>query len=155
MEKFIFTTLNSDSEIPYQLLLLADETVEAINKYIFNCTIHIIKDGTKDIAVMALHKNSDIELEIKNIAVIESYRSQGIGSILINKAKEIALQNHYSSLLVGTSDTGFRQIRFYERNGFMKKAVLTNFFIENYPYPIYENGKQMKDMIVLVHHLSE
>ncbi|UOU98514.1 GNAT family N-acetyltransferase [Chryseobacterium daecheongense] len=155
MEKFTFSTLNSDSEIPYQLLLLADETQEAINKYIFNSTIHIVKDGTEDIAVMALHKNSDTELEIKNIAVIESYRNQGIGSILINKAKEIALQNHYSSLLVGTSDTGFQQIRFYERNGFIKKAVLTNFFIENYPSPIYENGKQMKDMIILIHHLSE
>lgn len=155
MEKFTFSTLNSDSEIPYQLLLLADETVEAINKYILNSTIHIVKDGTEDIAVMVLHKNSDTELEIKNIAVIESYRNQGIGSILINKAKEIALQNHYSSLLVGTSDTGFQQIRFYERNGFIKKAVRTNFFIENYPSPIYENGKQMKDMIVLVHHLSE
>lgn len=155
MEKLTFNILNPDSEIPYQLLLLADETVEAINKYIFNCSIYVLNDGTEDIAVMALHASSNLELEIKNIAVIENYRNQGIGSILINKAKEIARQNHYTSLIVGTSDTGFQQIRFYERNGFIKKEIRKNFFIENYPFPIYENGKQMRDMIVLAHHLPE
>ncbi|GAB0156676.1 GNAT family N-acetyltransferase [Chryseobacterium sp. Alg-005] len=155
MEKFTFQPLNSDSGIPYALLLLADETVQAINKYIFNCKIYVLKDKDKDIAVMALHKNNEKELEIKNIAVIESYRKQGIGSILINKAKEMATQNHYASLLIGTSDTGFQQIRFYEKNGFIQQEIRKNFFTENYPFPIYENGKQMRDMIVLVHHLSE
>lgn len=155
MEKFTFNKLNSDSEIPYELFLLADETVEAINKYIYNCEIYVLKDKNKDIAVMALHKNNEKELEIKNMAVIESYRNQGIGSVLINKAKEIALQNHHTSLLVGTSDTGIQQIHFYEKNGFIKKELRKNFFIENYPFPIYENGKQMRDMVVLVHHLPE
>ena len=155
MEDFTFNLLHSDSEIPYHLLLLADETKEAINQYIFNSDIYLLHDGTENIAVMALYKKSTTELEIKNIAVIESYRSKGIGSILMNKAKEIAKENHYKTLIVGTSDTGFQQIRFYEKNGFIKSGILKDFFIENYPAPIYENGLQMRDMVLLSHHFTE
>lgn len=149
MEQYTFNKIAKDSEIPYELLLLADETVEAINQYIFKCDIYLLHDGTENIAVMALYKNSDTELEIKNIAVIESNRNKGIGSILINKAKEIARESRYEILSVGTSDTGFEQIRFYERNGFVKKGIRKDFFIENYSLPIFENGLQMRDMIIL------
>lgn len=149
MERFIFNKIDKDSAIPYELLLLADETIDAVNQYIFKCDIYLLSDGTENIAVMALYKNSDAELEIKNIAVIESYRSKGIGSILINKAKEIAFNYHYKILSVGTSDTGFQQIRFYEKNGFKKTGIRKDFFIENYPSPIYENGLQMRDMVIL------
>ena len=155
MEQYTFNKIANDSEIPYELLLLADETTEAIDQYIFKCDIYLLHDGTENIAVMALYQNSDTELEIKNIAVIESYRSKGIGSILIKKAKEIALDNHYEVLSVGTSDTGFQQIRFYEKNGFKKTGIRKNFFTENYSSPIYENGLQMHDMILLTHHLTK
>lgn len=151
----MFNTIGSDSEIPYELLLLADETIEAINKYIFDSDIYLLHNGTENIAVMALYKSSETELELKNIAVIESYRNKGIGSILIDKAKEIARENHYKTLTVGTSDTGFQQIRFYEKNGFIKKGILKDFFIKNYPSPIFENGLQMRDMVLLTHHLPE
>ncbi|MCJ7935000.1 MAG: GNAT family N-acetyltransferase [Chryseobacterium sp.] len=155
MENFTFNLHSPGLPIPYELLLLADETTEAIDGYIFNSDIYLLRDGVQDIAVMALYKNSDTELEIKNIAVIESYRSKGIGSILINKAKEIARENHYKTLTVGTSDTGFQQIRFYEKNSFIRKGIRKNFFIENYPDPIYENGLQMRDMVLLAHNLTE
>ncbi|WP_426477401.1 GNAT family N-acetyltransferase [Chryseobacterium sp. CBSDS_008] len=155
MEKFSFNQLSPDSEIPYHLLLLADETKEAIDQYIFKSDLYLLHNGTENMAVMALCKISDTELEIKNIAVTENYRSKGIGSILINKAKEIARKNHYKTLAVGTSDTGFQQIRFYEKNGFIKSGILKDFFIKNYPFPIYENGLQMRDMVLLTHYLSE
>lgn len=155
MEQYTFNKMEKGSEIPYELLLLADETIEAINQYIFKCDIYLLKDDTENIAVIALYKNSDTELEIKNIAVIESCRNKGIGGILIKKAKEIAFENHHKVLSVGTSDTGFQQIRFYERNGFKKTGIRKDFFIENYPSPIYENGLQMRDMVLLTHHLTE
>jgi len=155
MENFVFNKIEPATDIPYELLLLADETVEAINQYIFNCTVYLLKDGLQNIAVMALHPNSSTELEIKNMAVIESSRSQGIGSILIDKAKVIAHENGYTTLIVGTSDTGFQQIKFYEKNGFIKKGIRKNFFTDNYPFPVYENGLQMRDMVILAHDLSE
>ena len=158
MDRLTFNKIDAASEIPYELLLLADETVEAINLYIFNCDIYVLNNDIQTIAVMALHRNNATELEIKNIAVIHPFRSNGIGSILIDKAKEIAQQNYFSSLLVGTSDTGTQQISFYEKNGFVKKEIRKDFFIQNYPFPIFENGKQMRDMVILeflIHHFSE
>ncbi|MDR2235517.1 MAG: GNAT family N-acetyltransferase [Chryseobacterium sp.] len=149
MEKYTFRKTEAGSDIPYDLLLLADETKEAIDQYILDSDIYLLNNGEDDIAVMALYENSPAELEIKNMAVIETFRSKGIGSILMDKAKEIALENGYETLAVGTSDTGFQQIRFYERNGFVKKGILKDFFIENYPFPIYENGLQMRDMVIL------
>ncbi|ASK32113.1 GNAT family N-acetyltransferase [Chryseobacterium sp. T16E-39] len=147
--EFTFHQIETDEEIPYELLLLADETIEAIHQYIFRCDVYVLKKGQQSIAVMALFRSSDTELEIKNIAVADPYQNKGIGGILIRNAKKIAKQNHYSSLLVGTSDTGFQQIRFYEKNGFVKKTIRKDFFIENYPAPIFENDLQMRDMIVL------
>lgn len=155
MEKFTFKKIDPDSNIPYELLLLADETAEAIDQYIFDSDIYLLRQDVQDIAVIALYQNSSTELEIKNMAVIESCRSQGIGTILMEKAKEIAKENGYTTLAVGTSDTGFQQIKFYEKNGFIKKGVRKDFFIENYAVPIYENGLQMRDMIMLTHDLSE
>lgn len=149
MEKYTFRKTEAGSDIPYDLLLLADETKDAINQYIFDSDIYLLNNGEDDIAVMALYENSPAELELKNMAVIEPFRSKGIGSILMDKAKEIALENGYETLAVGTSDTGFQQIRFYEKNGFVKKGILKDFFIENYPFPIYENGLQMRDMVIL------
>ncbi|MDQ0065832.1 GNAT family N-acetyltransferase [Chryseobacterium lathyri] len=155
MKNLVFNKIEPGTDIPYELLLLADETVEAINQYIFDCSVYLLNDSLQNVAVMALHPNGNTELEIKNIAVIESCRNQGIGSILIDKVKEIAKENNYTTLTVGTSDTGFQQIRFYENNGFVKKGIRKDFFINHYPFPIYENGLQMRDMVVLSHDLSE
>ncbi|MDV7697767.1 GNAT family N-acetyltransferase [Chryseobacterium soli] len=149
MDHLTFRRIGPDDEIPYELLLLADETIEAINQYIFASEVYILNNGDHDIAVMALHENSTTEIELKNIAVTENCRNKGIGSILIDKAKELATEKHYTSLLVGTSDTGLQQIRFYEKNGFVKKGIRKDFFIENYPFPIYESGIQMRDMVML------
>ncbi|WP_223607043.1 N-acetyltransferase [Chryseobacterium sp. OSA05B] len=155
MAKFTLRKINSASDIPYELLLLADETVDAIDQYIFNSDIYLLDNGLRDIAVIALYPNSSTELEIKNMAVIESHRSQGIGGLLMDRTKVIAKESGYTTLVVGTSDTGFQQIKFYEKNGFTKKGVRKDFFIENYPLPIYENGLQLRDMILLAHDLSE
>lgn len=149
MEDLTFRSIGTDDIIPYELLLLADETIDAINQYIFTSEVYLLNNGDQDIAVMVLHENSTTEIELKNIAVIETWRNKGIGSILVDKAKELATEKHYTSLLVGTSDTGLQQIRFYEKNGFIKKGIRKDFFIENYPVPIYENGVQMRDMLML------
>jgi hypothetical protein len=53
------------------LLLLADETIEAIDRYIFNSDIYLLHDGTENIAVMALYKTSDAELRSKILLLLK------------------------------------------------------------------------------------
>ena len=69
--------------------------------------------------------------------------------VLIEKIKEIARRQNYWEIIVGTADNGFRQIKFYEKNGFIKYDVRKNFFLENYAEPIIEDGVRLKDMIML------
>lgn len=134
---------------PMHLLLLADETVEAIEKYVYDSRVYSVWKEEEELAVFCLYPHDAACLEIKNIAVSTAYQNQHIGSFLLEKIKEIARQQNYQTLLVGTSDTGEAQIRFYERNGFVLYDKRKNFFIDHYPEPIFENGKQMIDMVLL------
>lgn len=135
---------------PFDLLLLADETIEAIEKYLYDSDVYIAEDSTgMAIAVFCLYPVDVETIELKNIAVRANIQNQGIGSYLLRQMNEIAQKGGYRTVIVGTGDCGVGQIRFYERNGFIKYGVRENFFIENFPEPIYENGIMMKDMVML------
>lgn len=43
--------LCKDEKVPYDLLLLADETIEGINKYIFDSEIYVLEREKQIIAV--------------------------------------------------------------------------------------------------------
>ena len=139
---------------PYDLLLLADETKDAIDKYVFKSEVFEVFHSGEKVGVFCLYEIDDNTIELKNIAVSEKYQSQGFGAIIINFIKDYT-HKHYKTLIVGTADTGERQIKFYERNGFVKYGIRENFFIENYPEPIIENGRQLKDMVMLHFNLNE
>lgn len=149
MQQFQLIKLRSTDPLPFSLLLLADETIAAIEKYIYDSAVYMLMNAQEAVGVAALYPLSADELEIKNIAIAPTYQNKGIGSLLIRQIIEIARRQSYKTLIVGTADTGSQQIRFYERNGFKKYALRKNFFIKNYPQPIFENGVQLKDMLLL------
>ena len=137
---------------PYELLLLADETKEAIHKYLFESDVYTVYvDGSLG-GVFCLYTIDENTIELKNMAISEKLQSGGIGSKVINRIKTIS-QPHYKTLIVGTADCGWRQIKFYEKNGFKKYGVKKNFFIDNYQEPIIENGIQLMDMVMLKYNL--
>jgi ribosomal protein S18 acetylase RimI-like enzyme len=143
--------LTHEKDIPFRLLLLADETVDVIAKYVYWSEVYLAKHVASNllIAVFVLQELNPKEIEIKNIAVDAAYQGRGIGSFLIGKIKQIALGQGMQILWVGTPDSATRQLNFYQRNGFRKAGVRINFFLENYPEPIYENGILLRDMIML------
>ena len=42
-----------------------------------------------------------------------------------------------------------KTLNFYKKRGFIEYTRIRDFFIQNYPHPIIENGVQLKDMIYL------
>lgn len=44
---------------------------------------------------------------------------------------------------------------FYENCGFTYSHRIPDFFTDNYDHPIYEAGKQLKDMVYLKHNMDE
>jgi N-acetylglutamate synthase-like GNAT family acetyltransferase len=141
--------LKDFEEIPYQLLLLADETKEAIDKYILDSEIFVMEKHDEIIALYALKAINTKQIEIKNIAVSTNLQGKGIGSFLLNDAFERAKDLGFQSLLIGTGDASLRQLTLYQREGFTKYEVINDFFIDNYPEAIFENGRQLRDMVVL------
>jgi ribosomal protein S18 acetylase RimI-like enzyme len=143
--------LNDNEPIPFELLLIADEEEGAIRKYIYDAVTYTIYNNEElnPIGVFVLYKINESVLEIKNIGILESFRSRGIGSFLIDSIKKIAQKENYKEIIVGTADCGIKQIWFYEKNGFVKYAVKKNFFIENYSQPLFEDGIMLRDMVML------
>jgi ribosomal protein S18 acetylase RimI-like enzyme len=140
-----------DNNYPYNLLLLADETKEGIHKYLFESEVYIAKlsDSEAIIGVFCLYPVNASTIEIMNIAVSEQYQNTGIGSRLLAESLKIAKEQGYKEIIVGTADCGLKQIRFYEKNGFVKYDIRKNYFTDIYDTPIYENGIQLKDMVML------
>lgn len=141
--------LEKNKKIPYDLLLLADETVEAINKYIHQSDIYVLDRGNVNIAVCVLQTMSDDTVEIKNIAVDTAFQGQGIGQKVLKDAINLAKEKGFKSILIGTGDAGIKQLYLYQKVGFEIYDIKHRFFIDNYPEPIFENGIQLKHMIML------
>jgi ribosomal protein S18 acetylase RimI-like enzyme len=128
------------------LLLLGDEQENMIDKYIERGDMYVLNDnGAKTVCVVT--KESEGTYEIKNLATAENFQGHGYGhkmiQYIINEYK-----NKCSKLLVGTGNNE-KTLSFYRNNGFTESHIVKNFFINNYDHKIYENGKQLVDMIYL------
>ena len=127
------------------LLLLADEQENMIDKYLENGEMFVLDDdGVK--AECVITKEADGVYELKNIAVLPDSQRKGYGKHLIE-----FLVNYYSDcnvLFVGTGDRP-SILSFYKTCGFTESHRVKNFFIDNYDHPMYEDGKQLIDMVYL------
>ncbi|MEJ7644219.1 MAG: GNAT family N-acetyltransferase [Chryseolinea sp.] len=141
--------LKGDESIPYHLLLIADETVLAINRYIHDSEIYLCEYEARPIAVCAFKVVNAHIVEIKNLAVKQDFQGKGVGSYLLNSIADQASKRNFKSLLIGTGDKAKRQLKLYRELGFADFDILKDFYLLNYANPIFENGEQLKDMIIL------
>ena len=129
-----------------ELLLLADEQEDMIDRYLERGTMYVLDDNGIKAECVVTNENDGI-LEIKNIAVLPKYQGMGYGKALIKWIKQEYKESH-SILQVGTGDSP-TTIPFYEKCGFKKSHTIKNFFIDNYDHPIIEGGIQLTDMVYL------
>lgn len=150
-ERMNLTIRQVTADYPYDLLLLADETIEGINKYLFDSEVYVatLPETEQSVGVFCLCRIDADTVEIMNIAVSENNQGNGIGSSLIESAVRIAEEKGYRQIILGTADCGIKQIRFYEKNGFVKYDIKKDYFTKKYDTPIYDNGIQLKDMVML------
>lgn len=133
---------------PYELLLLADETKEAIDRYLYDADVYKVKKCGNTVAVFCLLRTDALTVELKNIAVAGAFQGKGLGSALLSFIKELCAQT-CSRLIVGTPDCAAAQLHFYRKNGFKDCGIRKDFYLHNYSEPIYENGQLLRDMLVL------
>lgn len=130
-----------------ELLFLADEQENMIDKYINRGTMFILDDNGVKAECVVTDEGNRI-LEIKNIATNPKFQGMGYGKILIDFVAT-KYKNQFSILQVGTGDS-LATIGFYVKCGFSHSHIIKNFFIDNYDHPIYEGGIQLADMIYLL-----
>lgn len=127
------------------LLLLADEQENMIDRYLERGDMFVLDDnGVK--AECVVTKEAEGVYELKNIAVASGYQRRGYGKRLIDFVFE-----QYADLdimLVGTGDVP-SALEFYCKCGFTESHRIADFFTSNYDHPIFEDGKQLVDMVYL------
>jgi len=129
-----------------ELLLLGDEQEDMIRKYLDRGELFALYDGDlKTVAVVT--KEDENACELKNIATYEKYQGMGYGKMMIKSIVD-NYKNKCSTLLVGTGESKWI-ISFYESCGFVYSHRIKNFFIDNYDHEMFDDGKQLIDMIYL------
>lgn len=128
------------------LLLLADEQEDMIDRYLDRGTLYALADP-ETTAVCVVTDEGNGVLELKNLAVAPERQGQGYGRAMIRFLRE-RYQGDYHTLLVGTGDVPSTR-DFYVHCGFCPSHLRKNFFTRYYDHPIWEDGKQLVDMIVL------
>ena len=138
--------VKEDKKQYLDLLLLADEQEDMIDRYIDKGTMYVLDDNGVKAECVVLDVGGGV-LEIKNIATDPQFHGKGYGKALIEFIIK-KYQGEYSILHVGTADTP-STIPFYEKCGFVRSHIIKNFFTDNYDQPIYDNGVQLIDMVYL------
>ena len=128
------------------LLLLADEQEDMIDRYLDRGTMYVLDDNGVKCECVVTDEGNGV-LEIKNIATVPECQGKGYAKALIDFVVQ-KYKEHYTVLQVGTGDSPLT-IPFYEKCGFVRIHSIPNFFTDNYDHPIFECGVQLVDMIYL------
>lgn len=136
-------------DAPVELLLEADPSIKKVTGYLgqskcFVATVNEVVVGAYVVKAIA----PDV-YELMNVSVAPPHQQKGIGTMLLKHAISSVREMGARRLEVGTGTFGY-QLTYYQREGFRVSAIERDFFLNNYPEAIYENGIQHKDMLRLI-----
>ncbi len=138
--------IKEDKKQYLDLLLLADEQEDMIDRYLDKGMMYVLEDNGIKAECVVLDVGGGV-LEIKNLATDPQFQGKGYGKALIEFIVK-KYQGEYSILQVGTGDSP-STIPFYEKCGFVRSHIVENFFLDNYDHPIYDGDVQLIDMVYL------
>jgi ribosomal protein S18 acetylase RimI-like enzyme len=147
--------LTNKKETPFELLLIADPSQDAIEKYIWESDVFLLKSGSEVIGVIAVLELTNSELEIKNVAIKEDFQAKGFGKDLIRSICKLYAEKGAKKIKIGTGNSSIHQLGLYQKLGFEITSVDKDFFLREYEEDIFENGIQCKDMIYLSKNLND
>ena len=138
--------VETDKKRYLDLLLLADEQEDMVDRYLERGTMYVLEDGGVKAECVVTDEGDGI-LELKNIAVAPDFQGRGYGKAMVAFLVQTYTEQH-TVLQVGTGDSS-STIPFYESCGFRRHHLVKNFFTDYYDHPIYECGVQLVDMVYL------
>ena len=129
------------------LLLLADEQWDCVERYLDRSRMYALYDGADPVAECCLTDEGDGVAELQNLAVSPTRQREGLGARMVAYALR-RCRGRFQTLRVRTGDSPLT-VPFYERCGFVQVARLVGDIAARYDHPIYEAGVLLTDTIVL------
>lgn len=149
--RFIIREIYGDRKRFLPLLMIGDESETMIDRYIGQGNLYAGFLEGEPIAVVLTVCIDSATVEIKNLAVANGFRHQGYGRRMLRH-----IENRYpgKTIVLGTGETP-STLRFYRSCGFTYSHRIPDFFTDNYPEPIIEEGVCLRDMIYLKKSVSD
>ncbi len=141
-----------ESLIP--LLLLAEESEPGLRWGLANLVdaVYRADDGDALVGAATMQWRND-PCEIMELAVARERQGQGIGRQIVAWLVDEARRRGKTAVLVGTANASIGNIAFYQKSGFRMDHVRKDYFWY-YREPVYENGIQIRDMLVFRYDLT-
>lgn len=139
--------VTGDKKAYLPLLLDADPCEAMIDRYLEESDMFVLERDGEVIGEAVV----DGKGEIKNLAVKPEWQGKLYGMYILSSLANY-YKDRFSRLWVGTSESG---VGYYERYGFVQDHVIKNFFTDNYPEPIIDNGRLCVDMTYLYWQIRE
>ena len=142
-----------DQLIP--ILLQAEESESALRwglKNLVDAVYHADEDGVL-VGAATMQWRSD-PCEIMELAVAPARHGQGIGRQIVAWLLDEARRRGKTAMLVGTANSSIGNVAFYQKVGFRMDHLRKDYF-RYYREPIYENGIQIRDMLVFRYDLND
>lgn len=127
------------------LILCADPNEAVVEQYLDRGILVVAYCGELPACVAVVTHVSADQGELKALATAEQLRHRGIASAMIRFLFE-HFRGRYSSIIVGTAEPA---VSFYQQHGFVWFRTEPDFFIRNYPEPVYDGDFLCRDMIYL------
>jgi GNAT superfamily N-acetyltransferase len=134
------------------LFELAEDSSAALDAYIDLGRVLIALAGAEIVAHLQLAERDDArELEVKNMAVVPTWRLKGVGRALVEAAIALARAERRSTLLVATAAADVGNLRFYQRLGFRMRSIERDAFAEanGYAAGVAVDGIALRDRVWL------
>lgn len=135
-------------DAPMELLLLADPSEDRVRDYLYGSRCFVAKIGHKIVGACVVHPIDVDAYELMNIAVSPDHQRSGYGTQLLTWVVDFVRRSGATQIEVGTGSFG-HQLAFYQRHGFRVTDIDRDFFVNNDPQPIIEDGIRLKDMLRL------
>ncbi len=135
-------------DAPIELLLLADPSEDKVRSYLPRSKCFVASSGGVVVGACVVQPLGEGTHELMNIAIQPAHQKSGYGTALLKWVIDFFHKSGASQIEVGTGTFGY-QLAFYQRHGFRVTRIDRNFFVNNYPEPIFEDGIQLFDMLRL------
>ena len=130
------------------LMLTADPNLEKVKAVFEAGKCYEWVEGKTLIGIAVVHER-DTKAEIMNLSVASQFEGQGYARKILDTLTKIYADEGYHYLSIGTGNSSLRQLKIYQKNGFRIVAIQNDYFIRQGYAPIYEEGIQCRDMLVL------